>query len=59
LAVLEELIVESYLRQGHWECAAVWGETEKKVDPAGLFRESTTLKESIKRGELTEAIRWC
>lgn len=59
LAVLEEMIVESYLRAGEWECAGVWGETEGAVDPSGLFRESTALREGIRRGELLEAIRWC
>lgn len=59
LAVLEEMIVESYLRAGEWECAGVWGEREAAVDPAGLFRESSTLREGICRGDFTEAIRWC
>jgi hypothetical protein len=47
--VLEELIVENYLRKGEWECASVW-DLEGKVDSSGLFRESITLRESIKKG---------
>lgn len=57
--MLEQMIVESYLRTGEWECAGVWGKTECEVDPSGLFRESMTLREAIRKGDLTDAIKWC
>lgn len=53
------MIVENYLRTGEWECARVWGETKSEVDPLGLFKESITLREDIRRGELSDAIKWC
>lgn len=57
--MLEDMIVESYLRNGEWDCAKVWPDNEKRVDPQGLFRESFILRERIKQGKLEEAIQWC
>lgn len=37
----------------------MWDKTKCEVDPSGLFRESITLREAIRKGELTDAIRWC
>jgi hypothetical protein len=50
--ILDEMIVENYLRKGEWECANVWPNLESKIDPSSLFRESITLRDSIKKGRL-------
>jgi hypothetical protein len=38
------------LRNGKWECADVWPEIRKRIDPCNLFEECVRLKANIFKG---------
>lgn len=52
------MIVQSYIRAEKWDTVAAFGQLATKVDPNGVLRQSSKLKNDIKNSSFSEAIAW-